>query len=160
MAALNANPPEFGRLVEDQGLHGCTETEVPAKVEPVGHVAEVGQNLGLLGIAPAPGPVLLQGRGEPVAVVIAFAVAAGAWIAVPVPGAAYVLAALEAGDPEAEAGQLLDGVEAGEARADDDGVIVGNLGHLSPPRIHCITNVTVRSVVTEVKPASYVTNVM
>src|SRR5581483_5715921 len=97
---------------------------MPAEIEAVGDVGEIAQDFRLLGIAQAPRPLLRQFLRERVAVVVALAVAARAGIAVPIPDAADVLALLEADDLEAEAAQLVDGIEPCEARTDDDGIAV------------------------------------
>src|SRR6185437_1023046 len=61
---------------------------------------------------------------EGVAVGIAFTIEARPRVAVPVPGAAHPGAGLEHPHPQPELAQTVELVEAGDARADDDGVVV------------------------------------
>ncbi|MEJ7720541.1 MAG: hypothetical protein WKF58_08890 [Ilumatobacteraceae bacterium] len=86
-------------------MHLRVELDVPAEIEPVGDVVGVAQDLGLRGVALAPLPLLLQVVVERVRVVHALDVAAGAGIAVPVPGAADVGGRLERAHGEALAPQ-------------------------------------------------------
>ena len=67
-------------------FHPSIELDVAAQIEPVGHVVEVGEDLGLAGVALAPLPLLLEFVGELVGVLHALDIAAGTRIAVPVPG--------------------------------------------------------------------------
>ena len=86
---------------------------------------DVAQDLRLRAVALRPLPVLLQIVGERERVLQAVDVAAAAGIAVPVPGAADIIAGLEGADLQAELAQAVDGVEAADAGADDDDVECG-----------------------------------
>ena len=83
------------RLVPVGGRHAGLELDVAAEVEAVGDVVEVAQDLRLLGVLAAPLPLLHQVLVERVAVDVRLGVAAGARVAVPVPGAADVVAGFE-----------------------------------------------------------------
>ena len=83
---------------------------------------DVAQDLRLGAVALRPLPLLLQCVGEAVGIFQAFDVAARAGIAVPEPGAADAAARFVGTDREAQAAQAMDGVEAGEAAADDGDV--------------------------------------
>src|SRR6185295_12933153 len=84
----------------------------------------VAQVLGLAGEVLLPVPFVQKLAREGVAVGPALRIEARAGIAVPVPGAAEVAAGLEHGGLDAEVEQALDLVDAGDARADDDGFVV------------------------------------
>jgi hypothetical protein len=89
------------RLVVEPGLGDLgLELDVAAQVETVGDVVGVAQDLGLGGVTLRPLPFLLQFGRELVGILDAFDVAARAGIAVPVPGAAEVLAGLEHPHPK------------------------------------------------------------
>src|SRR3546814_14679906 len=77
-------------------------SEAAAQVEAVGDELEVAQDLGLLGVARRPVPLVEQDLGERVAVVEALRVAPGSGIAVPVPRAARAAPRFDADDVEAE----------------------------------------------------------
>jgi hypothetical protein len=111
----------------DPGL----EDDVAPQVEPVGHVVEVGEDLGLGGVALRPLPLLLQVGVEGVGVVDAFDVAPAARVAVPVPGAAHVGPGLDRHHAKALLAMLVEGVEPPEAGADDEDV---DLAHTEHPR--------------------------
>src|SRR5205814_10240670 len=70
-------------------------------------------------VALRPLPILLQWVGEAVGIFQALDGAARAGIAVPEPGGADPRAGLVGAHPEAEATQPMDGIEAGQAAADD-----------------------------------------
>ena len=108
------------------------------QIEAVGDVIDVAQDLRLRAVALGPLPFLLQLVGERVRVLQAFDVAAAARIAVPEPGAADAAAGLEGAHLQAELAQAVDGVEAADARADDDGVELGGFGLSLPAyRLFC-----------------------
>ena len=130
VAAVRLDLPAVRRLVEVRRGHARLELNVAAEIEAVGDVLDVAQDLGLGGIALRPVPFLLQLVGEGVGVVHALDVAAGAGIAVPVPGAADAAARFEDPRGEAEAAQAVEHVQAGEPGADDDGVAGVSLARL------------------------------
>jgi len=78
-------------------------------------MAEVAQDLGLGGVALGPLPLGLELGVEAVGVVDALDVAASARVAVPVPGAADVVGALDPDRGEAEPAETVEQVEPGEA---------------------------------------------
>ena len=100
------------------------EGDVPAQVEPLGNMVGVAEDLRLTGVALRPFPFLLQFVGETVGVLHALDIAAGAGVAVPVPGAANTVACLEDAGPEAGVAQPVQHVEAGESGAYDDHIRV------------------------------------
>ena len=114
--------PAVRRLVEDGGDHSRLELDAPAQVEPVRDMVGVAEYLRLGGVLLGPLPFLLELFGERVRVVQALDVAAGAGVAVPVPGAADVGGHLEGLQGEPELPQPHDHVHAGEACTDDDDV--------------------------------------
>ena len=87
-AVVGGDPPASCCLVEGRLGDGLPEPDVPAEIEPVRHMLQVAQDLRLGGEALAPPPLLLQCVGELVRILDTIEVAAGAGIAVPVPGAA------------------------------------------------------------------------
>ena len=127
VAAVRLDLPAVRRLVEACRGHPRVELNVAAEIEAVGDVLDVPQDLGLGGIALRPAPFLLQLVGEGVGVVHALDVAAGAGIAVPIPGAADAAARFVDPRGQAEAAQAVEHVQAGEPSADDDGVDVAGL---------------------------------
>ena len=117
-----------GRAVEQRRRDAGVELHVAAQVEAVGDVVDVLQDLGLGAVALRPLPLLLQLVGEAVGIFQALDVAARAGIAVPEPGAADARAGLVGADLQAQAAQAMDGVEAGQAAADDDDVELARSG--------------------------------
>lgn len=114
--------PDVRLAVEDNLLDPGVELDLAPKVEAVGDVIDVTQDLGLRAVALRPKPFLLQLVGEGIRVFQALDVAAAARIAVPVPCAANPAAGLEAADFEPERAQTMDRVEAADAGAHDDRV--------------------------------------
>src|SRR5882762_8268492 len=113
---------------------GIAELDVRLKVEALGAVLEVTQDLVLLRVALGPVPLLQQVLVERVTVNVAVGVAARSGIAIPVPGAADAIAGLEHGDVQVElVAQRMQHVHTGEAGADDDCIEVGF--HASPSRL-------------------------
>jgi hypothetical protein len=88
------NPAALG-LVENGRMHWRIELNVAAQVEAVGDVVGVTQDLRLRRIALGPNPLLLQLLGKLVGILHALYVAARAWVAVPIPGAADAASGLE-----------------------------------------------------------------
>src|SRR6185436_8726344 len=104
------------------------ELHVLAQAELVGDVVEIAQVLGLAREFLLPVPFVQKLAREGVAVGVALRIEARAGIAVPVPGAAEIAARLEDGRLDAEIGQPLDLVDAGDAGADDDDFVMGHAG--------------------------------
>ena len=124
-AVVEVQPPQRRRRRRtraDSTVHA--ELHVPAQVELVGDVVEVAEVLGLAGEALLPVPLLEQLLGEGVAVGDALGVEAGARVAVPVPGAAEVVAGLEHGRAHAELEQPVQLVDAADTGADDDHLVL------------------------------------
>ena len=101
VAVVGLDLPQVGFLPEGGGRDAGVELDVATQVEAVGDVVEVGEDLRLLGVFAAPAPVLEQLLREREAVDVALGVAAGAGIAVPVPGAADAAAGFVDLDGEA-----------------------------------------------------------
>ena len=98
------------------------ELDVAPQVEPVGDVVGVAEDLRLGGVLLGPLPLLLEVLVEAVGVLHALDVAAGARVAVPVPGAADAVAGLEHLHGEALRPGLVEHVEAREPGSDHDDV--------------------------------------
>src|SRR4051812_2922143 len=60
VAVTRLDGPEIGRVIEGRLRHGSGEAEMLTQVEPVGDMAEIAEDLRLLGIAQAPRPILRQ----------------------------------------------------------------------------------------------------
>ena len=119
-AAAGRDRPVSGRFVEDRGLDGGVEPDLPAKIEAVRDMLEIAQNLRLGGEALGPPPFLLEFLRELVGIFDAVGIAAGARIAVPVPRASHPAAGLEHSHREPHPAQPVQHVEPGEPGADDD----------------------------------------
>ena len=122
VAAVGADVPEIRRLIEARLGDAGLEMHVAAQVQPVGDVVGIAQDFWLGGKQFAPVPFLLQLRIECVGILHALDVAAGARIAVPVPGAADAGGGFEHHGGQAEPAQAVQHVHAGEPGTDDDGV--------------------------------------
>ncbi|MCP1967806.1 hypothetical protein J2R87_001546 [Bradyrhizobium elkanii] len=94
------------------------EPDVATQIVAVGDEAEIAQDFRLGGVFLRPGPGLIELGIEGVAVVDGLDVAAGAGIAIPVPGAADVGALFERNRREARLAQPMQQVKSGEAGAD------------------------------------------
>ena len=114
-----AHVPAARAFVEVHLLDARVQLDVAPQVEAVGHVVGVAQQLGLRRIALAPVPLLLQRLVERIRVLQALDVDARAGIAVGVPRAADAGRSLEHTHLQALAAQLVQPVQAAEARADD-----------------------------------------
>ena len=123
-AVLGGDAPAPRHLVEDRLGDRRLEADVTAEVEPVRHVLQIAQDLRLPWVALGPPPLLLELVRELVGVLDAIGVAAGAGVAVPVPGAADPAAPLEDLHREPHPAQPMEHVKAGEACADHDRVHV------------------------------------
>ena len=120
----DADMPQVLGLVVARAVDLAIELHVLAQAELVGDAVEVAQVLGLAGEVLLPVPFVQKLAREGVAVGPALRIEARPGIAVPVPGAAEIAAGLEHGGLDAEVDQALDLVDAGDARADDDGFVV------------------------------------
>ena len=143
VAAIGLDLPAFGSLVEGRCNHACVEHDLPPQIEAIRDMVGIAKDFGLRRIFLRPAPFLVQLFREREGILQAFDIAARAWIAVPVPGAANAAAGLEHLCRKAEPSQTMQHVHAGKARADDDGVVhgscfgaacsaVGNHGRLRP----------------------------
>ncbi|MBA7472498.1 hypothetical protein ES707_07825 [subsurface metagenome] len=124
-AVADFHLPEIARLVELHGLDGAVELHVFAQIELVGDVVQIPQVLGLAGEALLPVPFVEQFLRERKAVGVALGIEAAAGIAVPVPGAAEIGRRVEHGRVDAEIDEPFDLVDACDAGADDDHLVVG-----------------------------------
>ena len=132
-AVLDRDVPVAGLLPVVRRAHAAVEADVGAQAELVGDEVEIAQRLGLGREMLGPVPFVEQLLGKGIAVGVAFGIEARARIAIPVPGAADAGAGLEHEHPQAELAQTVELVEARNARADDEGVVVlgfGRGGHL------------------------------
>ena len=100
------------------------ELDMPIEVVSSCDVLEVCLELGLREVVVGPGRRLQMFAVPGVAVHVAFDVAPGAGVAVPVPGSADVGGVVDGVDGEPELFDKMEGVEAGEAGADDEGVVI------------------------------------
>ena len=121
-AVIGRDPPASRRLVESRFGDARPEPDIAAEVEAVRHMLQVAQNLRLCGEALGPAPLLLQRVRELVGILDAVGIAAGAGVAVPVPGAAHPASPLEDADGETHIAQPMEHVEPGEPCADHDRV--------------------------------------
>ena len=101
------------------------ELDVATEVVLVGDVVQVPQDLGLGGVLLRPLPVARPVRIEAEHVVDAGDVDAGAGVAVPVPGAADVVAGLEDAHRMTREPKTVRGVQTGEAGAHNHNIRVG-----------------------------------
>src|SRR4029450_83564 len=114
VAFVGADAPTPRVGVPRRRFDACREVDVPAEVVLVGDVTQVTENLWLRRVSLRPPPLLFEVGIEAVGVVDALDVAAGAWVAVPVPRATDVVTALEYGRREAEGAEPVEHVEGGE----------------------------------------------
>ena len=124
MPVLRLDLPGEPVLVPGRADDPRPEPDIAAQVELVGDEVHIAQGFGLGREMLAPIPLLKQFPGEGEAVAVALGIEARAGIAVPVPGAADIAAGLEHPHPEAEFPEPVKLVEAGNARADHDGVML------------------------------------
>src|SRR6185437_11448653 len=118
------------------------ELRVALQIVALGDMLQIAQDLGLLGIALRPLPLLQQLFVPGEAIDVGIAVAARAGIAVPVPGAADGFACLVGAHLEAKlVAQRFEHMDAGEACADDDGVEIRcRINHSRPPSALCFSS--------------------
>ena len=128
LAAVGLQRP-FARLaVERRRDDAGVELHVAPEVEAVGDVVDVFQDLGLRAVALRPLPLLLQLVGEAVGILQALHVAARTGVAVPEPGPADARAGFVGPDFQAHAAQAMDGIETGQAAADDGDIELALIG--------------------------------
>ena len=84
-ASPGADGPEICAVVKRSRGNAAVEAYAASQIEPVGDMLKITPDLGSLGIALAPVPLLHQIRVERIAVGVAFGIAPGARIAIPVP---------------------------------------------------------------------------
>src|SRR5262249_42218145 len=115
--------PTVRVFVEGASLDGRVELDVGTEIEPIPHVVGVAQNSRLRRVAFAPVPLLLQFVRERIGILHALDIAAGAWIAVPVPGPPDARALLVDAHRESKAAQPVEHVHSGKAGPDHDNVV-------------------------------------
>ncbi len=125
LAGVRRHGPAIRVIVVDGREDAGSQADVAAQLETVGDVVQVAADLAVLGIALAPVPFFLKLLREGIGVVVAFGVAASPGVAVPVPGAADLVAGFKhQGGQLQVVAQQVQLVEAGETRADDDRLVV------------------------------------
>src|ERR1700730_4255991 len=122
LADARMHRPTRACLVENRGMDACVEGDQTAEVKPLGDMVRVAENFRLRGKQLAPLPVLLQLLREAERILHALDIAAGAGIAIPVPGAADAAPRLEGAHVKTELAQAMQQVKAGEAGTDDEDV--------------------------------------
>src|SRR5687768_11737457 len=128
LAAVGLQRP-FPRLaVERRRDDAGVELHVAPEVEAIGDVVDVLQDLRLRAVALGPLPLLLQLVGEAVGILQALHVAARTGVAVPEPGPADARAGFVGPDFQAHAAQAMDGIETGQAAADDGDIELALIG--------------------------------
>jgi hypothetical protein len=124
LAVVDDDFPLIGLLVVDCRGDAGIELNVTAQIKFVGDVIQVALVFRLSRIVLLPVPFLEEFLGERVAVGFALGVEAAAGVAVPVPGAADAAAVLEEADRNSELAEPVELIQAGNAGADDNGVIL------------------------------------
>src|SRR5262249_8177994 len=114
VAAVGAHVPVRGLVVPRCGDDARREADVATQLVLVGDVIQVAEYLGLRRVALRPPPRALELGIEAVGVVDALDVTARARVAVPVPGAADAVGALEHDRRETELPQAVEQVQPGE----------------------------------------------
>src|SRR6202022_349879 len=122
VAILQDDLPAARLLTVVRCGHAAPELDVAAQVELVGDMVQIALGLGLAGEVLLPVPFLQEFLRKGVAIGPALRIEARARVAVPVPGAADAGAGFEYPRLEPEFTQLVELVEAGNTRADDDRV--------------------------------------
>ena len=126
--------PQVAVFLKFRRRDAGVELDIGPQVEPVSDMVEIGEDFRLLGILAAPAPLLEQLPGKGEAVDVALGVAAGAGVAVPIPGAADAAPGFVDLDGKAHhVPQTPQHPKSGEAGADDYGVEVSAVlqaGHL------------------------------
>lgn len=115
--------PGVGGVVKCDRGDFRPQSDVALEIEPVGNEIQIFPDFGMLGIALAPAPRLLDLLIKGIAVVIALRVATGTWVPVPVPCSSDAFALFKYDSIKAEfVPQLVKLIKAGKAGADDDRV--------------------------------------
>ena len=133
VARLGAHPvvgrnlPALVRFVVHDGRHARVALDVTLQIEFVRDKMQIPLHFRLAREVLAPLPFVDQFLGKGVLVGIALGVETGAWVAIPVPGAADIGAGLEHPRREAELAEFIESIQAGHAGTDDDSIIL--LGH-------------------------------
>ena len=122
VVAIRPNIPTARRFVEYGFRHAGEELDVPPQIETIGDMVDVPQDFRLRCVALRPVPLLLKLIRKRVGIVHALDVAAGAGIAIPIPGAADPLPCLKYAGGEAEATQPVQHVKPGKPGSDDNRV--------------------------------------
>jgi hypothetical protein len=122
VAAIGFHRPALAVVIEPRGDHARLETNVLLQVEAIGDVLGVSEDFRLGREALGPAPFLLQIMIEGIAVLDAFRIAAGAGIAIPVPGSADVVPRLVDDDGKPLLAQAVEHVHSGKTSANDNGV--------------------------------------
>src|SRR5262249_42609347 len=86
---IGLDAPPVCVFIKVDGRDARSQLDIGPKLETIGDVVEIPQNLGLGSVALGPTPLVLQLFGEGVGILQAFDVAAGAGIAIPEPRASY-----------------------------------------------------------------------
>src|SRR5262245_52902191 len=127
--------PAMRALVVDRRGDPRIELDVPAQVKLVRDIIEVALVLRLAGIMFFPVPLLQEFLREGIAVSVTLRVEAGAWVAIPIPGAADATPRLVDPHREPELTQTVQLVHPGHAGADNNRVKLLNV--LDQPRTSC-----------------------
>src|SRR5690242_14471305 len=98
-------------------------------------MVEIALGFGLARETLSPAPLLEQLLRKGIGVGIAFRIEPGAWIAVPVPGAADAAAGLEYPRPHPQLAQFVELIQAGNAGTDDHSIKIQ--GRIGVPTISC-----------------------
>ncbi len=133
LAAVGGHGPAPAVLVIDGGCHPRLQLDVGAQVKTVGHMVEVGEQLGLGGVALGPRPRGVELGREGVAVLLALDIHARAGIAVPIPGAADAGTGFVDPGRNAELAQPVQQVETREPGPHDHHVIGLSVAHPGSP---------------------------
>jgi hypothetical protein len=128
IAAIRLDQPAIGILVEGCRRDAGIEHDLAAQVEAVGDVVGISEDFRLRRILLRPVPFLVQLFGEREGILQALDVAAGAGIAIPVPGPADAATGFVNPCRESEPPQPMQHVQAGKARANHDGVKLSRFG--------------------------------
>jgi hypothetical protein len=130
----------FLAFVEVHRRDPGVERDRVTQVEAVGDVLDVAKDLGLGGIALGPIPFALKVLVEAEGVLERGHVAAGARIAVPVPGAANARSSLDHPSGEPERADRVQHVEPGEPGSHDRDININIPGHVRrfPSRVVCL----------------------
>jgi len=137
LALVGAHRPQVGSLVEFGAGHARVELHVAFQVVAFGHMLEITEDFGLLGIAFGPFPILQQLLVPGEAIDVGVGIATRPGVAVPVPGAAHGFTFFINSHLQPQfVAQRLQHVHAGKACTDHDSVKV----------LSCASHLFLRSV--------------